>query len=309
VMNDNPTVDPAIAERVRQAAAGLSYAASPLARSLVLGRTHTVAVLVPDLSNPMFQAVLRGVTRAAAGNEYRVLVADSIETASTELVLARDLRRRCDAIVLCAPRMPDDELVAIVPELTPIVIINRDHPRIQAPVLTADYEAGIQLLAHHLYDLGHRRLAYLQGNPDSASNRQRLAGLRTFTAERTDVELTVIRCGVSFEQGHAAAEAVLHSAVTGVLAYNDLVAMGLLSGVSRRGVDVPGRLSVCGFDDIPFAPYTTPPLTTASVPAGELGAQAWHRIHALVEGNEPDYDINFRPKIEVRGSTGPANPV
>ncbi|WP_433509479.1 LacI family DNA-binding transcriptional regulator [Nonomuraea sp. CA-143628] len=305
VMNGNEHVDPAIAERVRAVASELHYSASPLARSLVLGRTQRVAILVPDLENPTFQSVLRGLTHAAARDNYHVLVADSLETAGEEGILALEARRCCDAIVLCAPRMPEDKLRGLLPELAPVVLINRESPYVPAPTLTADYEAGIQPLARHLYQLGHRRIAYLEGNPDSVSNTQRLTGLARFRAEHPEADVLGIPCGVTFERGHAVADAVLASGATGVLGFNDLVAMGLLSALNERGVRVPERLSLTGFDDIPFAKYTTPPLTTASVPVVELGEEAWKRLHALLNGDKPDHDLSFRPRIEVRGSTGP----
>ncbi|MEU7858072.1 LacI family DNA-binding transcriptional regulator [Nonomuraea sp. NPDC049141] len=306
VMNGNHHVDPAIAGRVRAVAAELRYSASPLARSLVLGRTQRVAIMVPDLENPTFQSVLRGLTRAAAKDNYHVLVADSLETAGEESTLASEARRCCDAIALCAPRMPEDQLRALLPELAPVVLINRESPYVLAPTLTADYEAGIQSLARHLHQLGHRRIAYLEGNPDSASNAQRLSGLTRFRAEHPDADVIGIPCGVTFEHGHAVADAVIASGATGVLGFNDLVAMGLLSGLNERGVRVPEQLSLTGFDDIPFAKYMTPALTTASVPVVELGEEAWKRLHALLNGERPDHDLSFRPRIEIRGSTGPA---
>ncbi|WP_150307325.1 LacI family DNA-binding transcriptional regulator [Planctomonas psychrotolerans] len=306
VMNGHTTVDPAIAERVRAAAQELNYSPSPLARSLVLGRTQTVAILVPDLANPTFQGMLRGLSRAAARSNYRVLVADSLETVSEESLLAGELRRSSDAIVLCAPRMPADRLLEVMPSLAPAVVINRDDPRLAAPTLSADYEAGIRPLAEHLYDLGHRRLAYLEGNPHSSSNTSRLRGLDAFCADHPDVSLDRLPGGVAFEHGYAAADAVLASSATGVLAFNDLVAMGLLAAMHERGVAVPQDLSITGFDDITFARYTTPALTTASVPDVELGEQAWVRLHALLVGDAPADDVRVLPRLEVRGSTGPA---
>jgi LacI family transcriptional regulator len=101
---------------------------------------------------------------------------------------------------------------------------------------------------------------------------------------------------------------VLASAATGVLAFNDLVAMGLMSSLNERGVNVPERISVAGFDDIPFARYLTPPLTTASVPVTELGEQAWHRMWDLLNERAAGHPIIFRPRIESRGSTGPVRP-
>ena len=128
VLNGHNTVDPALAAKVMEVARALSYEPSRLARGLALGRTHTVALVVPDLENPMFQGALRGLSRAAGADGYRVLVADSAENVEEEAILVQEARRRCDALVLCAPRMPEEQLVALLPALAPVVLLNRDVP-------------------------------------------------------------------------------------------------------------------------------------------------------------------------------------
>ena len=125
VMNGRSTVDPELAARVREVAEQLHYRPSNTARSLSLGRTNTVAVVVPDLANPMFQQVLRGVASAAADEGYRVLVADTAEHAADEERIALDARLRCDALVLVSPRMPEGTLRALLPEIGPVVVVNR----------------------------------------------------------------------------------------------------------------------------------------------------------------------------------------
>ncbi|GAB3794303.1 hypothetical protein GCM10028798_00580 [Humibacter antri] len=398
VMNGSTTVDAALAERVREAASSLGYSASPLARSLVLGTTQTIAVVVPDLGNPTFQGALRGLSDGASEHGYHVLVADSHEQADQERVLALDARRRCDGIVLCAPRMPAEELAAVLPLLAPVVVINRiPEPAATAsagteasateaagtaaaattaagpgtasagsaargpagteaagaeaagtdaagaeaagteaagteaagaeaaapdtaanvaqrrpdaaphvPSVVADYKAGLTALLDHLYGLGHRDMLYLAGSRQAASNLNRLAAIREFQASHSDASVATSPCGVGFEDGHASAQAVVDSDATAVLAFNDLVAMGLLSALGERGVRVPEDVSVTGFDDIPFARYTTPPLTTAAIPVEDLGEQAWQRMWSLLEGTAPAHDLSFGPHVIPRGSTGPA---
>lgn len=307
VMNGNFTVDPAIATRVREAAAELNYQPNPVGRSLALGKTDTIGIVVPDLANPTFQAILRGLSMAAAQDGYRVLIADSSEVSSEEAILAGEARRRCDGLVLCAPRMGDAELVELAPSLQPMVLINRTTTESRVPSLMVDYGQGIQELAEHLVELGHTRIVFLSGPSRSASNALRVQGLEKFQAGHPGIELQMIDGGSNFEAGHGAVDAVLASGGTSVLAFNDLVAMGLLSGLHERGVRVPEDISVTGFDDIQFARYTTPPLTTAAVPITELGAQAWQRLRALIRNESSQDAVNiFRPQVEVRGSTGPA---
>lgn len=303
VMNGNPSVDPALAERVRAVAVELGYTASPLARSLVLGRTQTVAVVVPDLGNPTFQAILRGLSRAAATSGFHVLIADSAEQVREERVLAIETRRRTDGLILCAPRMPADELEALLPEVGPVVLVNR-FATAPAPTVAADYGAALRGLADHLHELGHRRMIYLAGVERSASNAARLAALAAFRTDHPDITLTELPSGTDFDSGAAAADAVLATDATAVLAFNDLVAMGLLSTVTARGVRVPEDLSITGFDDIPFARYTSPPLTTASVPAEELGARAWGAMNAVLSGDDTPQSVRLSPEVVVRGSTG-----
>ncbi len=305
VMNGNPSVDEAMAEKVRAAAAELNYSASPLARSLVLGKTNTIAVVVPDLENPTSHGVLRGLSRAAARDGYHILIADSAESVAEEKILAVETRRRCDGIVLCAPRMDKADLAPLLEELKPIVLVNREPGSVGTPVVAADYRTALGELLDLLYGYGHRSLVYLAGAPQSAANALRVAAIHDFLDDHPEVGIQLHPCGVSFADGYQAADRVLASAATGVLAYNDLVAIGLLSALSERGVSVPGDISVVGFDDIPFARYITPPLTTASVPGTELGEQAWHRMWDLLNGRAPGHAIYFRPRIERRGSTGP----
>jgi LacI family transcriptional regulator len=306
-MNGNFTVDPDIAARVRAAAAELKYQPNPVGRSLALGKTDTIGIVVPDLANPTFQAILRGLSRAAAQDGYRVLIADSFEVSSEEAILAGEARRRCDGLVLCAPRMSDAELAEIVPSLHPLVLINRTTTAADVPSLVVDYGQGVRDLAGHLVELGHTRLAFLAGPARSASNELRLEGLEAFKAEHPQVEVLMLEGGSDFDTGHGAVDAVLDSGATGILAFNDLVAMGLMSGLHERGVDVPGDISITGFDDIPFARYTTPALTTAAVPIMELGQQAWQQMRALIrkeENNAPG--SRYQPRLEIRASSGPA---
>ncbi|MBA8794140.1 LacI family transcriptional regulator [Friedmanniella endophytica] len=322
VLNDNPRVDRALAAKVRQAADDLRYSASPLARSLVLGKTNTVAVVVPDLENPTFLGVLRGLSRAAGRDGYHILVADSAESVTEEIALAGTTRRRCDGLVLCAPRMPEDDLRRLLGELQPVVLVNREPGSTDptgTPVVAADYRAALAELLELLHADGHRELVYLAGASRSASNTRRLAAVRDFGADHPDARVVTLPCGVNFADGYAAAATVADRIAghvgagdpeggqpTAVLAFNDLVAMGLLSGLGERGIRVPADVSVTGFDDIPFARYLSPPLTTAAVPVDELGVQAWHRMADRLGGRTTPGHAVFRPSVERRASTGPA---
>ena len=257
-----------------------------------------------------------------------MLVADSAEHAEDEPLLALETRRRCDAVVLVAPRMPDEDLARLLPDLQPAVLLNRRIEGAGLPQLDVDWASGIRDLVRHLTGLGHRRIAYLQGPAASRSNAARERALDA----AGDVEVVKIACGAMFPDGHAAAGRVLDAGVTAVVAFNDVAALGLLGALHELGTDVPGELSVVGFDDIPFAAYTWPPLTTA---VGSPGADGSAGVGAAVGAAHPDRhpdggprtgplpesgmgrpatdgsaavgeQVLLRPRLVVRGSTGRA---
>lgn len=306
VMNGRATVAADIAQRVETAAARLRYRPSNVARSLSLGRTNTIALMVPDLGNPMFQQILRGVTSAAAPEGYRVLVADTGESPDDEAEIALEARQRCDALVLVSPRMPDDVLAELLPQASPAVLVNRTAPQGQAPSVSVDYVRGMRAVVEHLVSLGHTRVVYLAGPARSASNAWRLAGLAEARLVHPEVDLTVLECGPTVRDGHSVVEEVLATRATAVVAFNDLVAFGLLSRLNETGVAVPDDISIVGCDDIELARYATPSLTTLAIPQAELGRHAWHRLQDVISGAATTAEVTrFEPRLEVRASTGP----
>ncbi|WP_136706421.1 LacI family DNA-binding transcriptional regulator [Agromyces sp. H66] len=308
VLNGKQTVDPGIVRRVQASIAALGYAPSAAARSLVHGRNDTIAMVVPDLGNPLFQGILQGLSLAAAADGYRVLVADTAERVDEEEATALEARHRCDALVLCAPRMPETRLRRVVDRVAPVVVVNRHLPGADVPIVGVDYVRGIRDLVEHLHGLGHRHLAYLGGPPSSASNAERLRGVEEAVAAHPEMRIDVHPGGSRLDDGYEAAETVLGArerGVTAVMAYNDLVALGLMTRLRELGVDVPGDLSVAGFDDVPMARFALPRLTSLSVPRGELGAQVWARLRTLIAGGPVEHTVLYRPRLEPRESTAP----
>ncbi|WP_430645240.1 LacI family DNA-binding transcriptional regulator [Agromyces sp. GXS1127] len=306
VLNGRASVDPDIVRRVQASIATLGYAPSATARSLVSGRNATVAMVVPDLGNPLFQGILKGLSLAAADDGYRVLLADTAERVEDEETTAIEARQRCDALVLCAPRMPEAKLRRLVERVAPVVVVNRPLPDLAVPIVGVDYVRGIRDLVEHLVGLGHRHLAYVAGPETSASNAERVRGVEEAVAMHPSVRIERIAGGSRPEDGEAVAPAVVdahRAGVTAVLAFNDLVALGLLTRLRELGVDVPGELSVAGFDDVPMARYATPRLTSMSVPRTELGAQVWARLRTLIAGGPVEHTMLYRPRLEAREST------
>ncbi len=237
-----------------------------------------------------------------------MLVADTAERVDEEEATALEARHRCDALVLCAPRMPETRLRRVVDRVAPVVVVNRHLPGADVPIVGVDYVRGIRDLVEHLHGLGHRHLAYLGGPPSSASNAERLRGVEEAVAAHPEMRIDVHPGGSRLDDGYEAAETVLGArerGVTAVMAYNDLVALGLMTRLRELGVDVPGDLSVAGFDDVPMARFALPRLTSLSVPRGELGAQVWARLRTLIAGGPVEHTVLYRPRLEPRESTAP----
>ncbi|MFF0266812.1 DUF6807 family protein [Kribbella sp. NPDC004536] len=304
VMNGRLSVAPEIVERVRAAAEQLNYRPSDLARSLSLGRTNMVALVVPDLGNPLFQQVLRGITNASAAAGYKVLVAETDEDPEAEAAIAIEARRRCDALIMVSPRMDEDRLVELLPQVQPVILVNRQGPAKVSSVVV-DYGRAVRIVVDHLVGLGHRRLAFLSGPAASASNRLRLEALDVAEREIPGLDLVRLECGWSIEDGYAAVERVLEARVTAVVAFNDLVAFGLLARLNEVGVAVPTDLSVTGMDDIGLARFAVPSLTTVRVPQKDLGELAWQRLLASIAGPAGAVADVPELRLAVRASTGP----
>ena len=241
VLNQHPSVDPGIGARVLEAAQLLQYRPNVTARNLSTGRTRTIALIIPDLGNPMFQSLLRGISRAAEADGYSVLVAEA-GSPDTEAGLARDARRQCDAIMLVSPRMDDLSLEEVLDQAGPVVVLNRRPLNPRTGVVAIDYASGMHQLVEHLRELGHRDLVYVAGPPRSAAHRERLAALHSLTGADPSLTLQVLPGGATMSAGYEAAEAVLASQATAALAFNDLVAFGLQSRLNEFGVNVPGDI-------------------------------------------------------------------
>jgi LacI family transcriptional regulator len=317
VMNGQANVATDMAERVRAAAAALQYRPSTMARGLSLGRTNSVALVVPDLGNPMFQQILRGAVAAAEPFGFRFLVAETAEHADAEAEIALEARLRCDALILAAPRSTEAVLRELLPQVEPAVLINRDVPGLDVPTVRVDYGAGVHSVVDHLVALGHRELAYAAGPRASASHALRARALEEARERHSSLRVTTVACGSTVDDGYRVADEVLASGATGVVAFNDLVAFGLLARLNETGVDVPGDISIAGFDDIELARYGTPSLTTAAVPQAELGRRAWGLLHQLVSDRadppragraSPSEGPLVMPGLVVRSSTGPVPP-
>jgi LacI family transcriptional regulator len=303
-MNGAPTVGPELADRVRATAAQLGYRPSAIAQGLARGRTGTIGVLVPDLGNPYFHEVIKGLTAEASAATYRPLVANSDEIAGDEEGLAHDLLRQVDGLVLCSPRMPREALVRVVDSGRPVVAVNRDESGLALPSVSVDFHHAMITICGHLARHGHKRVVYLSGPPLSWSNRERWRALSHTTAFGITAESVV--CGSTTDDGYRAVDEALEHRPTALIAFNDIVGFGAVARLRERGVAVPQQVSVAGFDDVWFAAYAAPALTTVRHPNEQLGRHAWRMLARLFAGERGPASEVLVPELIVRDSTGPA---
>jgi LacI family transcriptional regulator len=294
-------------ELVQRAADRLGYQPNRAARGLITGRTGNIGVIVPDLANPFFPHVLKGIQARARDAEYAVFLADSDEDPAAEVDLVRALSKQVDGLILCSPRMRDHDIADVASE-TVTVLVNRRVGR--TPAITTDYADGMRQALAHLEALGHRHIAWVGGPRMSWSNRERVRGLRTSSAAADLVCTEMGHFPPTFAGGVAAADLVVASEATAVIAYNDLVALGILSRLTARGISVPERLSIVGIDDIPMSEMSHPALTTVGLPKEAAGRAAFDLMHSLL--SQPDALNAARRELPVqlivRGSTGVARP-
>lgn len=305
VVNDRPVSDQALVERVRKAAQELDYRPNDVARDFRRGRTSTIGVVVPDLANPFFPHVLKGLALNAGEGDHRLLVADSNEDVDEEVRLVDQLARRCDGIVLCSPRMPDASLRRVAALSLPVICTNRSVKGLGVGAIGIDTVPAMKQAIEHLHTLGHRRVGYLAGPASSWSDRLRRKGLASAAAERS-IDLRVVVAGSTSDDGYSALPALVEEGVTALVAFNDLVAIGALSRLQQMGLSVPRDVSIVGCDDVPVAAFIGPPLTTVSLPKEELGKAAWATLRQLMDGQSVKNEQWLPSQLTIRESTAAA---
>lgn len=302
-MSDGTLVRPDTRQRVIEVAAELGYQPNRAARGLITGRTGNIGLILPDLTNPFFPGVVKGVQARARQADHAVFIADTDEDPQAEFGLVKELAKQVDGVLLCSPRMSERQLRSVL-GLGPLVLLNRRVYGI--PSVTIDSADAIRQAVEHLTALGHDSVAYVAGPKGSWSNRERLRALRRAVPQAGMRLIETGRTAPTFEGGLAAADAVLASGASAVVAYNDLVALGLVQRFAASGVAVPDDVSVIGFDDIFVAAMATPGLTTLTMPNQQIGQAGVELLLQLM--NQPDQRRLTREltsTLKVRQTTGP----
>lgn len=302
----------ATVERVEQAAAELGYVPNAMARGLRTSSSKTIGVVIPDLTNPFFPPIIRGIQNYLQPRGYTVLLAntDSSETVERS-ALESLLGRRVDGLIVASgDQRHRSALAAVHAAGVKAVMVNRDAGGVPYPLVTGNDASGIAAAVAHLVELGHRELIHLAGPPEISTSATRSTAFED-ACRAHGVGARIIGVdGLTVDAGQRAMDLVLREqrspCPTAVVAGNDLIALGVLRSLREHGLSCPGDVSVVGFNDIEFAEDFWPPLTTVHVPTHELGAEAARvLLDGIAEGAQDAEVLRLPVSLIVRGSTGP----
>jgi LacI family transcriptional regulator len=310
VLNDSGPVSESARARILDVAGRLRYAPNEAARTLISSRTSTLGVILPDLHGEFFSEVIRGLDQAAKASGFHLLVSGSHNDANETKAALRAMRGRVDGLVVMAPDANTAGVASGLPDGVPIVLLNCPTVDGRADSIEIDNYGGAYAMVRHLAHGGRRRVAIVTGTPNNRDAAERLRGYRdalraSGVQARAEWELPG---NFTEASGYEAARRflALERRPEALFASNDSMAIGALSALREGGLRVPEDVAIGGFDDIPMAQYTTPPLTSVRVPMGMLGAEA---VDLLVLAVRKDGRHRMRRKtlateLVVRGSCG-----
>ena len=305
-------VSEATARRVLDVARELGYRPNPIARGLKTNRSHTIGVLVPDLMNPLFAAIVRGIESVLDDAGYTPLITNTDNDPDRERTDFAAMRmRQVDGFIAATAHRDHRLITETVGAGARVVLVNRRADDDALPSVTVDDEAGARLAAEHLAALGHQRIAHVAGPQDVSTGHGRHEGFLAAMRElglRPDPDLIVV--GESFTEvgGARACRDLIEcgNSFSAIVAGNDLMALGCYDALAEDDLSCPGDVSVVGFNDMPFSARFQPPLTTVRIPHYEMGASSAELILELLQDPEaPPRQVLLEPELVVRGSSAP----
>jgi LacI family transcriptional regulator len=289
---------------VQATAHKMGYRPNRNARGLVTGRSNSIGLVVPDLENPYFGSVCKGVQARARAAGYAVFIADTNEDPTVETEIVHSLIKQVDGVILCSARGTDAEIKKLAKQ-TPLVLANRLLDGI--PSVIFDNGGGLRAVLRHLVALGHRRIAYAGGPSSSWSNGERSRAFAAFGSESEELELIELgNFPPFFSGGIQAGDLAIASGATAVVAYNDIMALGLIDRLRQRGLSAPHDLSVTGFDNVAVSTFVWPNLTTVDLPRVQMGRMSVDLLLAMVlDGQSEVRPATALPaELIVRQSSG-----
>lgn len=306
VMRGSPKVSEKRRTRVLEAAERLGYRPNAMARGLASRRTRTIGVLLNDLRNPFFAEIMDGIFEAAEKLDYRLLIGTGRRQAAGERrAVDAFFEHRADGLVLVSPRLPGAEILSIG-RMTHTVVVGRPVRVSYIDSVTNDDLAGGKLAVKHLAELGHSRIAHIDGGRGAGASARRAGYLREMT--RLGLEPRVVSGEFTEVAGVGAAERLLTCGElpTAIFAANDLVAAGALDRLEDAGLRIPGDVSIVGYDNTFLAALHHMSLTTIDQPRPEIGRLALSTLVERIDGARTSaVHLELEPSLVVRATTGP----
>lgn len=305
-------ISPAVVKKVERAAKKLGYVPNIVASSLKQNRTFTVGVLIPDLMNPLFPPIIRGIQDTAEAAGYTVITANTDDEAQKESDALRMMQgRSIEGVIIATARREDPIVEQCIANDIPFVLINRtvDRDGVNAVILDEDY--GVRSILDHLISLKHKRIAHVAGPQRTSTGYHRA---KTFTdylrTHNLPADLIEPAQKFTVEEGRQAFGRILarDNSFSAIVAGNDLLALGCMDAMRDVGLLVPENISITGYDDISFLERMSPALTTVQVPKYEMGSQAAKTLLDLIGGeNMAPVVLRMQPRLVVRNSTAVAS--
>jgi DNA-binding LacI/PurR family transcriptional regulator len=308
-LNQSGVVRPETARKVWRAAAELNYYPNSHARALVSGRSQLLGLIVSDITNPFFPELIRSFEALATQHRYDlILTSTDYQTPRMTGCLRRMLERKVDGVAIMTSEMDAGLTKELSRRGVPLVFMDVGQVGARMSHVLIDYAHGVRQTVDHLTELGHKRIAFISGPLDLHSARtRRQAFLDGMRSHRLNPDRRLVREGThTAEGGQRAMTALLRLAKkpTAVVCSNDWTAIGALHAIDASGLKVPEDVSLAGFDDIPLVSYTTPPLTSVRMSAGDVGATAFDALFRLIGGERLEGDTYHIPtKLVIREST------
>jgi LacI family transcriptional regulator len=300
------------AARVLEAARLLAYRPNHLARGLKTRRSATIAVVLPDLTNPLFPPIVRGIEDLLGAEGYVALVANTDNDDERERRVFEEMRNRhVDGLIAATARRHHPVLLETAEAGIPLVLVNRVMDEHLCSSVSVDDASGIRDALAHLVSLGHRRIAHIAGPQELSTGQGRYQGYLDGMSEAglpVDDVLVAFATSFSEEEGYRCSEELFgrRRRFTAVLAANDMLALGVVRSLAGRSLACPSDISLVGFNDMPFMDRVAPPLTTVHLPHYDVGQQAARLLLERIRDHEaPVEALLLPPSLVVRASTAP----
>ena len=303
-------ISPAVAREIEKAAEKLGYYPNIAASSLKRNKSFAVGVLIPDITNPVFPPMIRGIQDVAEADGYTVIMASTDDDVEKERDAFKMMRgRSIDGIIIATAHLDDPIVDICIEDHIPFVLVNRTVRSDNVNAVIVDEAYGVRAALDHLVGLGHTRIAHVAGHANTSTGCERLKAFQDYMKiHDLDAALMARTEKFTIEEGFSACEKLLkrETMFTAILASNDLIAMGCIDALNKAGNRVPEDVSIIGGNDIPFLSRMVPALTTNRIPKYEMGSQAAGLLLDLIDGIDRNpVVIRMQPTLVVRNSTGP----